>query len=343
MQTPELEIPLELNESFLDFSSQSSIENKVDSLNPVPMAILPYFSSPNADNSIDLHDSLIENDVNLVTPDTIPILPNVSTPLINDSNSSIYQPSNTQSNSQAQPGDNENEQEIDYDLKTYRVKNVGKIIMATLNINSIRNKFEQLKMLISGNIDVLVITETKLDDSFPTGQFFIEGFSIPFRLDRNKHGGGILIYIREDIPSKELTKHTFNDGIEGIFLELNFNKYKLLVLGTYHPPNQNNDYYLNSISNSLDLYLGDYERFILLGDFNIQDSDTCLMEFNSQYDSKNIVRDPTCFKSINNPTTIDLIITNLSRSCINTKTFINSLSDFHTLSCNYFKHKIQQA
>jgi len=176
VQTPELEIPLELNESFLDFSSQSSIENKVDSLNPVPMAILPYFSSPNADNSIDLHDSLIENDVNLVTPDTIPILPNVSTPLINDSNSSIYQPSNTQSNSQAQPGDNENEQEIDYDLKTYRVKNVGKIIMATLNINSIRNKFEQLKMLISGNIDVLVITETKLDDSFPKGQFFIRDF-----------------------------------------------------------------------------------------------------------------------------------------------------------------------
>jgi len=154
---------------------------------------------------------------------------------------------------------------------------------------------------------------------------------LPLRLDRNRHGGGILIYIREDIPSKELTKHTFNDDIEGIFFELNFNKYKLLVLGTYHPPNQNNDYYFNSISNSLDLYLGDYERFILIGDFNIQDSDTCLMEFNSQYDSKNIVRDPTCFKSINNPTTIDLIITNFSRSCINTKTFINSLSDFHAL------------
>ena len=115
-----------------------------------------------------------------------------------------------------------------------------------------------MKMIISGNIDVLVVTETKLDDSFPTGQFFIKGFSAPFRLDRNKHGGGILIYVREDIPSKELTKHTFNSDIEGIFLELNLNKYKLLVLGTYHPPNQNKDYYFNTISNSLDIYLGNF-------------------------------------------------------------------------------------
>ena len=72
-------------------------------------------------------------------------------------------------------------------------------------------------MSISDNVDVLVITETKLDDSFPTGQFFIDGFSTPFRLDRNSRGGGILIYVREDIPSKQLSKHTFNDGIEGIF------------------------------------------------------------------------------------------------------------------------------
>jgi len=136
--TPELETPLELYESFLDLSSsQSSIENKVDSCTPVPITILPKFSSPTADNL---------TNVNSVTPDTIPILPNVSNPMIDNSN--LHQPSNAQLHSQAQSGDNENEQEIDYDLKTYRVKNVGKIIMATLNINSIRNKFEQLKMLI---------------------------------------------------------------------------------------------------------------------------------------------------------------------------------------------------
>ena len=45
-----------------------------------------------------------------------------------------------------------------------------------------------------------MISETKLDESFPIGQFLKKGFSTPFRLDRNCHGGGILLYIREDIP-----------------------------------------------------------------------------------------------------------------------------------------------
>ena len=229
-----------------------------------------------------------------------------------------------------QPNSAPNNQ-LSQDLRTYRISNVGKVIVATLNINSIRNKFEELKMVISGNIDVLILTETKLDETFPSGQFFIEGFSMPFRLDRNSRGGGILIYVREDIPSKQLSKHTFKDGIEGIFFELNLNKYKVLLLGTYRPPNQEKDYFFRSISNSLDLYLGNYERFIMIGDFNVCDTDQILKDFNQQYSCKNVVKDPTCYKNINNPSTIDLIITNAPRSCWNTKCFINGLSDFHAL------------
>jgi len=59
------------------------------------------------------------------------------------------------------------------DLRDYRVKYVGKLIFATLNINSIRYKFDELKTLITGNIDVMVLTETKLDQTFPTAQFFL--------------------------------------------------------------------------------------------------------------------------------------------------------------------------
>ena len=94
----------------------------------------------------------------------------------------------------------------------------------------------------------------------------------------------------------------------------------------------------------MDLYLGNYDRFILIGDFNTNDTDQTLIEFNDQYSSKNIVKEPTCFKNINNPSTIDLIITNNSRSCWNTKTFVNGLSDFHalvvtTLNIKYDKPK----
>ena len=47
-------------------------------------------------------------------------------------------------------------------------------------------------------------SEKKLDDSFPKGQFLIKGFTEPYRLDRNSQGGGIMLFIREDIPSKLL-------------------------------------------------------------------------------------------------------------------------------------------
>ena len=59
----------------------------------------------------------------------------------------------------------------------------------TININSLRNKFDSLIEQITGNIDILMILETKLDSSFPTGQFLINGYSEPFKIDRNSQGG----------------------------------------------------------------------------------------------------------------------------------------------------------
>ena len=57
-----------------------------------------------------------------------------------------------------------------------------------------------LSELIKGFVDVFMISETKLDDSFPEGQFFIDDYHTPFRYDRNGNGGGTLLYVHEDIP-----------------------------------------------------------------------------------------------------------------------------------------------
>ena len=46
--------------------------------------------------------------------------------------------------------------------------------------------------IVKNNInDVLMISETQLDDSFPIGNFVIDGYSTPYKLDRNSNGGGI--------------------------------------------------------------------------------------------------------------------------------------------------------
>ena len=93
-------------------------------------------------------------------------------------------------------------------LKNIRIKNVNNIIFATVNVNSFSSKFDLIKTIIQENIDIL-LTESKLDETFPMGQFFIDGFTAPYRLDRNIHGGGVLVYTREDIPSEQLNCHIF--------------------------------------------------------------------------------------------------------------------------------------
>ena len=59
----------------------------------------------------------------------------------------------------------------------------------------------------------MVVGETKLDDPYPASQFNIAGYPETFRLDRDKHGGGLLIYVRDCIPCKQLQKHTIPDDI----------------------------------------------------------------------------------------------------------------------------------
>ena len=66
------------------------------------------------------------------------------------------------------------------ELRDLRLRNLNKLIIAHLNINSLRNKFELLIPQIKDNIDILMIAETKLDESFPASQFLINGFSAPF-------------------------------------------------------------------------------------------------------------------------------------------------------------------
>ena len=61
----------------------------------------------------------------------------------------------------------------------------GLSIIGHLNINSIRNKFEMLPMSVVQYVDILMLSETKLDCTFPSIQSLINGFSVPHRLDQN--------------------------------------------------------------------------------------------------------------------------------------------------------------
>ena len=132
-----------------------------------------------------------------------------------------------------------------------------------------------------------MVTKTKLEEIFPLGQFYVEGFTMPYRLDRNRNGGGVIICVREHIPSKILEKHKLPHDIEGIFIELNFRKVKWLLFGTYHPPSQNDQYYIEALDKALDCY-SSYDRIVLTGDFNSKEQETCMGTFLYQHNLKKL-------------------------------------------------------
>ena len=153
----------------------------------------------------------------------------------------------------------------------------------------------------------MVISEAKLDESFPNGQFTIPGYALPCRLDRNQFGGGIIVFLPEIIPSRVLS---FNKSIESLFIKLNFCKKKWLLCCTYNPNKNNVSSHLVLLRRSLDLYSAEYEHFIIVGDLNTEVTQTSMKVFCDSYEFKNLIKDATCCKNPENQSCIDLILIN---------------------------------
>ena len=193
-----------------------------------------------------------------------------------------------------------------------RIRNPNKIITGNLNINPLPNKFEQLKDKVLQHIDILVLTETKLDDTFPTAQFLVNGFSEPYILDRNRKGGR------------------------------GYGLHSWLLFGTYHPPSEADIYYFDNLDKAFDTY-SSYEKRLLIADFNTETSEPRIDSFIYEHDLQNLVKEKTCFKSVENPSCIDLILTSNAMAFSNTTTVFTGLSDFHKLVLTVLKTSITKS
>ena len=180
-----------------------------------------------------------------------------------------------------------------------------------------------------------MIPELKLDDSFPLGQFLIDGFHMSFRFDRNENGGGILLYVREDIAAKILGRDF--PSAKSFFVEIILHKTKLLINCSYKPNKNNIKYHLEIISKALDAFSTKYKNIILLGDFNVCVDDETMRNFCNSYNLKSLIKQPTCFKNPENPSCFDLILTNKPRSFQSTCVIETGLSDFHRMTVSVLK------
>ena len=92
-----------------------------------------------------------------------------------------------------------------------------------------------------------MVSETKLDNSFPEGQFLIDGYSPLIRIDRDIQGGGLMLFVKEDIPCKLLSLE--NKPMEGFYKERNLRKTKWLRDCSYNPRGSNVNEVIRAVLN----------------------------------------------------------------------------------------------
>ena len=151
-----------------------------------------------------------------------------------------------------------------------------------------------------------------------------------------------MIYVREDIPSRELTTLSSAPNMEGIFLEINLRKAKWLIFGGYNNNKVYIEKFLGTLGPTLDNYLPKFDNILILGDFNSEPREITMSEFCDIYNLHNLIKDPTCYKNVLNPSIIDLMLTNKPRKFQNSQVIETGLSDHHKLTISVLRVYFQK-
>ena len=215
-----------------------------------------------------------------------------------------------------------------HEIHCIKKKHAKNVAIGYLNINSLRNKFENITELTGKAIDVLIFAETKLDNSFPNSQFKIPGYKQPYRLDVSSRSGGLLVLVNDEISSNVLREIDIAPDIQILPIELNLRSKKWLLLPIYRPPTQNDNYFRENLSRVVDFYSRTYDSIMVLDDFNLEVNNPTIRSMMNDHNLSSLIQTPTCFKSASGRC-IDLILTNCKHGCFNSKTFETGFSDFH--------------
>ena len=192
------------------------------------------------------------------------------------------------------------------------------------------HKFESLHEILSKNcLDYFAISETKLDASFPDAQFNVNDFNI-LREDNTAASGGLMVYIRSDIPHRRLTAAEYNkDGIETICIEVLLGKTKTVIACIYKHPRVKNDLFKSAFSFISDQLFRNCTDTIFIGDMNCDpNKNNVIKDICDTYNLCNLIKDPTCHKA-DVSTLLDVVLVSNRAKYLSVLNCACEMSDFH--------------
>ena len=146
-----------------------------------------------------------------------------------------------------------------------------------------------------------------------------------------------MVFVKDNLITFHLSGFCFSEKTDKFCVELNPGKQKWLIFCCYSSHKHLIKDHLLQIKNAIDFCSKSYENIILIGDFNVEISDSHMDSFCAIYHLKSLIKEPTCYKNPEKPTCIDLILTNFPRQFQATLTLQAGLSDFHKMTVAAFK------
>ena len=221
--------------------------------------------------------------------------------------------------------------ELFKDVQDIRDRYSKNVIISHLNVNSVGSKFDEIQELQRKcKLDVLVLSETKLDNSFKQQILEIEGYSL-VRQDKRSNSGGLLAYISKDIPYSLGNINISNDELECLSIELNLANDKIMLLGMYKNPRTDPMTFKKFFEDTCEKVSDVYENFIIIGDLNFNMlNDNMLSNIMPTYNLTNVIKEVTCSKS-SQPTLIDVMLVSKKRKILSSFSKSTGISDFHNL------------
>ena len=148
--------------------------------------------------------------------------------------------------------------------------------------------------MIDGKVDIFLRSETKIDRTFATSQFLMSGYSNVYPLDQNDKGEGIMLFVKGNLTTFPASGFCVPEKTEIFCVELNLRKQKWLIFCCYNPHRHLIKGHLLQIKNAIDFCSKSYENIILIGDFNVEISDSHMDSFCAIYHLKSLIKEPTC-------------------------------------------------
>ena len=211
-------------------------------------------------------------------------------------------------------------------LKHLPLDHPNNIVIGHLK-NSISKNLIYLKKEETEEIDILMITEANLHDSFPASQFLTQGFCTSFTLDQKWWRNSSTYQKQYNIT--KLNKYIIKNQTEAFFVEIRTRNSVWLLYCSYNPDKLQIASHIQEVPNEIDAYCSKYKNILIMGDFKVDVKEVSLHLFCSQYKLKSLNKDPTCYKDIGNPSYIDLLLTSSAKNHESTCTIETVLSYFH--------------